>query len=79
MALAAILTSAGCTGNIGDGPPGAGSELQCTTTTSPGAPVPMRRLTAAQAERAVSDVLGVGIDLKVADERLFTFRSNVTS
>lgn len=77
MALVAVLTSAGCTGSIGDGPPGA--EAQCTTTASPGAPVPMRRLTAAQVERAVSDVLGVDKDLQVSDERLFTFRSNISS
>lgn len=77
MALLAVLTSAGCIGEIGGGPPGA--ELQCATTASPGAPVPMRRLTAAQVERAVSDVLGVKQALKVSDERLFTFRSNVSS
>jgi hypothetical protein len=39
----------------------------------------MRRLTAAQVKRAVTDVLGVTADLKVSDERLFTFRSNISS
>ncbi|UQA56873.1 DUF1592 domain-containing protein [Polyangium aurulentum] len=75
MALVAVLTSAGCIGEIGGGTPG----VECETTASPGAPVPMRRLTAAQVERTVSDVLGVAKDLQVSDERLFTFRSNVSS
>jgi len=75
MALVAVLTSAGCIGEIGGGTPGG----ECSTAASPGAPVPMRRLAAAQVERTVSDVLGVDVDLKVADERLFTFRSNVSS
>lgn len=77
LALVAVLTSAGCVGQIGEGPPGA--DLECSTTASPGAPVPMRRLTAAQVERSVADVLGVEMKLKVSDERLFTFRSNISS
>jgi Protein of unknown function (DUF1592)/Protein of unknown function (DUF1588)/Protein of unknown function (DUF1595)/Protein of unknown function (DUF1585) len=56
------------------GEPGA-----CTSTQSPGAPVPMRRLTAAQVKRTVVDVLGVDTPLEVDDEKLFTFKSNVSS
>jgi hypothetical protein len=56
------------------GEPGA-----CTSTASPGAPVPMRRLTAVQVERSVEDILGVHTELGVADEKLFTFKSNVSS
>lgn len=79
--LLAVVVS-GCTGVIGsgqgqqDGPP---LEVQCTTTASIGAPVPMRRLTALQVMRSVVDVLGVQTDLDVADEKLFTFRSNISS
>ncbi len=39
----------------------------------------MRRLTALQVERTVSDVFGVQVDLNVADERLLTFRSNISA
>ncbi len=54
--------------------------LRCDgTTVIPGAPVPMRRLTAAQIERTVADVLGVDVRLTVEDERLYTYRSNVAS
>lgn len=72
----ALLMSGGCIGVIGGDTAG---EQQCTSTASPGAPVPMRRLTALQAERAVSDVLGVKKTVGVADERLFAFRSNISS
>lgn len=51
----------------------------CTSTQSPGAPVPMRRLTAIQVQRTVADVLGVLTPLEVDDEKLFTFKSNVSS
>lgn len=51
----------------------------CMSTESPGAPVPMRRLTAIQVQRSVVDVLGVLTELTVTDEKLFTFRSNVSS
>jgi len=67
--------SAGCIGEISGGPP----EGQCVTNSGTGAPVPMRRLTALQVERAVADVFGVQKTLQVSDERLFTFRSNVSS
>jgi hypothetical protein len=56
-----------------------GEPAECTSTQSPGAPVPMRRLTAAQVQRSVADVLGVQTPLGVADEKLFTFKSNVSS
>lgn len=51
----------------------------CASTQSPGAPVPMRRLTAAQVQRTVADILGVSTPVGVADEKLFTFKSNVSS
>jgi hypothetical protein len=41
--------------------------------------VPLRRLTAPQVERTVSDVLGVALTLDVEDERLGTFRSNISA
>jgi hypothetical protein len=39
----------------------------------------MRRLTASQVERTVEDVLGIGLELDVTDERLFTYASNTSS
>lgn len=51
----------------------------CTSTASPGAPVPVRRLTATQVERTVEDVLGVKLELDVTDERIFTYKSNISS
>ncbi|MEJ7732223.1 MAG: DUF1592 domain-containing protein [Polyangiaceae bacterium] len=82
--LLAALT--GCTGTIGAGneddgvitPPGTDPQ-SCTSTASPGAPVPMRRLTAVQVMRTVDEVLGVQVELDVSDERLFAFRSNISS
>jgi mono/diheme cytochrome c family protein len=79
--LAALVLAAGCQGVIGDAPdptePTPGTE--CTTLASPGAPVPMRRLTAIQVQRSVSDILGIEAPLNVADETLFTFKSNISS
>lgn len=71
----------GASGVDGDGGASSGGEPgeQCTSTASPGAPVPMRRLTAPQVRRSVADVLGVEVELTVADEKLFTFKSNVSS
>ncbi len=45
----------------------------------PSAPVPMRRLNTSHVELAVQDALGVSEKLSVSDERLFTFRSNISS
>jgi hypothetical protein len=56
-----------------------GEPEACTSTQSPGAPVPMRRLTAMQVQRSVADVLGVTTPVGVDDEKLFTFKSNVSS
>jgi Protein of unknown function (DUF1592)/Protein of unknown function (DUF1588)/Protein of unknown function (DUF1595)/Protein of unknown function (DUF1585) len=81
-------TAAGSDGGTlaGDGDGGAsesgdetGDPAACTSTQSPGAPVPMRRLTALQVRRSVTEVLGVDAPLTVADEKLFTFKSNVSS
>lgn len=80
LVLSSAIALGGCTGEIGgtdDVPPTSAPE--CTTTASIGAPVPMRRLTVLQAQRSVFDVLGVTADLSVPDERLFTFRSNISS
>lgn len=76
LALSAIVA---CTGEIGDGvtPPPVGE--QCTSTASPGAPVPMRRLTAVQVERSAKAVLGSSAPVTVDDETLFAFKSNISS
>ncbi len=63
----------------GDTTADTGEPGECASTASPGAPVPMRRLTAAQVRRTVGLVLGVDTPLGVADEKLFTFKSNVSS
>jgi hypothetical protein len=60
-------------GGVGSAP------TACTSIASPGARVPLRRLTASQVERTVSDLLGVDLKLDVSDERLSTFRSNISS
>lgn len=79
--LAAMTALLGCQGVIGDADPNKGPEPdpQCTTLEAPGAPVPMRRLTAAQVRRSVNALLGVDTPLAVSDETLFTFKSNVSS
>ncbi|MBC8069174.1 MAG: DUF1588 domain-containing protein [Deltaproteobacteria bacterium] len=56
-----------------------GDPAACASSERPGAPVPMRRLTAVQVRRSVTAVLGVDVPLTVADEKLFTIRSNVSS
>ena len=76
-----LALAVGCQGLIGGTPPDPEPQEEevCTSIASPGAPVPMRRLTAVQVQRTVSDVLGVDLELAVVDETLFTFRSNVSS
>lgn len=60
--------------------PGTPAPLDCPQAeTLPGAPVPMRRLNHAHVELTVRDVLGVSAALPVTDERLFTYRSNVSA
>ena len=83
LTLASALLLA-CTGEIGVGEtdppaPQPQPQPQCTTLESPGAPVPMRRLTALQVERSASEVLGVATPVAVSDETLFAFRSNISS
>ena len=51
----------------------------CSDLGTVGAPVPMRRLTAAQVERTVTAVLGGVHALAVTDEKLFTYRSNIST
>jgi hypothetical protein len=58
---------------------GGSSQSACTSSESPGAPVPMRRLTATQVERSVADLFGVEAKLDVKDERLLMFRSNIST
>lgn len=83
FAAAAILV-VGCQGLIGDTPdpsepPEPDPQNECTTLETVGAPVPMRRLTAAQVRRSVADVIGVDAPVSVSDETIFNFRSNVSS
>ena len=77
----ALVIVGACVGEIGGVEPVAtpGSVEQCTSTDSPGAPVPMRRLTAVQVERSVAAILGVDVTVGVADETLFAFKSNISS
>ncbi|MBK7863449.1 MAG: DUF1588 domain-containing protein [Archangiaceae bacterium] len=56
----------------------AGGET-CSELGLPGAPVPMRRLNRTHVEQTVHQVLGIDVALPVTDERLFTYRSNVSS
>jgi hypothetical protein len=53
--------------------------LTCRDLGNEGAPVPLRRLTRSQVQRIVTDALGVQESLPVSDERLHTFRSNVST
>jgi hypothetical protein len=78
----------GAGGMIGTGivPPGAPpvagqppAALVCSDLGKVGAPVPMRRLTSTQVERTVAEVLGVKDTVTVSDERLFTYRSNIST
>ncbi|MCA9601693.1 MAG: DUF1592 domain-containing protein [Polyangiales bacterium] len=84
------MSALGCRGAIesgaaGPGGPGTGGngfdpEVQCDSTGTIGAPVPVRRLTATQVERTALAVLGANAKLQVSDEKLATaFRSNVSS
>jgi hypothetical protein len=66
-------------GKGGSGAAGGSGPSACTSSASPGAPVPLRRLTATQVERTVSDVLGVTLKLDVEDERIGTYRSNISA
>jgi hypothetical protein len=53
--------------------------VACTGLGETGAPVPLRRLNASQVERTIADVLGYTGKVAVTDERLFTYRSNVST
>lgn len=84
IALAALTA---CTGSIFSPPPpivdpGEPVPDPCEGTEGqrlPPAPVPMRRLNRAHVEQTVRSVLGVSVALPVSDERLFTYRSNVSA
>lgn len=81
-ALALHVAVGGCTGEVGDRPalPRGSGDPTCDAS-AVGAPVPMRRLTAEQVQRTVGDVLGIDslAAPAVPDERLFTYRSNISS
>lgn len=66
-------------GSGGSGATAGSGTTTCTSSASPGAPVPLRRLTATQVERTVADVLGVTQKLDVDDERIGTYRSNISA
>jgi hypothetical protein len=68
-------------GQTGSQGPAAGGSapLVCSDLGKVGAPVPLRRLNSSQVERTVADVLGVAEKLSVGDERIHTFRSNVST
>ena len=72
-------TESGGTADDAGADAGTGEPAACASTESPGAPVPMRRLTAAQVRRSAQDILGVTTAVGVADEELSTFTSNVSS
>jgi len=83
LALLLAVVSA-CTGVIATPPPAPPLEPPppepCLVPDPlPGAPVPLRRLNRAHVEQTVRDVLGVDEALAVSDERLFTYRSNIST
>lgn len=69
----------GTSGAAGGAAAGGTGPSACASIEGPGAPVPMRRLTASQVERTVSSVLGVDLTLNVEDERLLAYRSNIST
>lgn len=75
----ALSLIAGCQGYVDSGGAGREGERCVPGASTPGAPIPMRRLTASQIERTVRDVLGAETRLTVTDERLYTYRSNIAS
>lgn len=83
---AGLALSLACQGEIGDADdrnpidpdPGPRGPVTCVPP-EVGAPVPMRRLTAAQLEATVHDVLGVDIEFPVSDDALLGYRSNTSS
>ncbi|MBL8956545.1 MAG: DUF1588 domain-containing protein [Myxococcaceae bacterium] len=88
--LIALLVFCGCTADIftpppkveepfDPGPPPPDPCLGTEDELLPPAPVPMRRLNRAHVEETVRSVLGVTVALPVTDERLFTYRSNVSA
>ena len=51
----------------------------CDTPPQVGAPVPLRRLTRPQLEAAAEDILGVEVDVPLADEELIGYRANTST
>lgn len=78
------LLTVACTGTIVAPPPQPPPEPPPPETCDvpavlPGAPVPMRRLNRVHVEETVREVFGVTDSPSVSDERLFTYRSNISS
>jgi hypothetical protein len=71
-------TNSGSSGSSSAGSASAG-ESSCQSSASPGAPVPLRRLTATQVERTVAELFGTEHTLSVADERVLAYRSNIST
>jgi hypothetical protein len=61
------------------GAPAAAGASACASSESPGAPVPLRRLSATQVERTVAELFGTEHALSVADERILAYRSNIST
>ncbi len=78
--LGPITLLAGCLADYVPEPVDSQNAPACVANDQlPGAPVPLRRLNRVHIEQTVRDVFGVGVTVAVADERLFTYRSNVSS
>jgi hypothetical protein len=58
---------------------GGTGQVECISTASPGAPVPIRRLSASQVERTAAELFAVDVKLDVSDEHLLAYRSNISS
>jgi hypothetical protein len=89
MVLVGVL---GCQGSIGDSDPlnpinplpmsvtpGGDPPAEACAQLAEGAPIPTRRLTAAQLEATVQDVLGFETEYDTSDETLTGYRANTTT
>ncbi|MEM9192690.1 MAG: DUF1588 domain-containing protein [Myxococcota bacterium] len=80
--LVLVLLAVGCQGeveaSVEPGPEPRPLECQDDPALRPGAPVPLRRLTAPQLQATVRDVFGPSVGFLVSDEELIGYRSNTT-
>ena len=86
-----LMGTLACQGSIGDATPidpqplptstvpGGDPPEEACAQLSTGAPIPTRRLTAAQLEATVRDVLGVESEYNTSDETLTGYRANTTT